>query len=121
MPKLTVEDLNHIKAKTANAMALRLGETQATITVHMGTCGIAAGAREVMKALLGEVAAAERSDVRVLAAGCLGACASEPNVTVAFKGSEPVVYQKMDPAKIRQVVQRHILSGEVLNEFVLGK
>jgi len=121
MPKLTVEDLKHIKAKTADAISLRLGKARATITVHMGTCGIAAGAREVMKALMDEVAAAERSDVRVLAAGCLGKCASEPNVTVALEGSDPVVYQKMDPAKIRQVVQRHLLGGEVLNEFVLGR
>jgi NADP-reducing hydrogenase subunit HndB len=119
MPKLTVEDLKQIKDRTADAMALRLGETRATITVHMGTCGIAAGAREVMKTLLGEVAAAARPDVRVLAAGCLGKCASEPNVTVALSGSEPVVYQKMDPSKIRQVVERHLLKGEVLSEFVL--
>jgi len=40
---------------------------------------------------------------------------------VALEGSDPVVYQKMDPAKIRQVVQRHLLGGEVLNEFVLGR
>jgi len=121
MAKLTLEDLKLIKKKTASAMALRLDKPRATITVHLGTCGIAAGAREVMQALLSEVSAANLPDVRVLAAGCLGDCASEPNVTVAFEGSGPVVYQKMDPARIQQVFQRHILNGEVLNEFVLSR
>ncbi len=57
----------------------------------------------------------------MLASGCLGVCPSEPNVTVALEGSEPVLYQKMDPAKIQQVFQRHVLQGEPLNEFVLKK
>jgi len=120
MSKLTFEDLERIKQKTASAMALRLGKPRATITVHVGTCGIAAGAREVMQALLSELSASNRSDIRVLAAGCLGNCASEPNVTVAVEGSEPVVYQKMDPEKVQRVFQRHILDGEVLREFILS-
>ena len=119
MTKLTFEDLKRIRQNTGEAMALRLGEPTATITVHMGTCGIAAGAREVMQALLEEVANSNRPDVRVFAAACLGSCPTEPNVTVVLEGSEPVVYQKMDRNKIQQVFQRHILSGEPLNEFVL--
>ena len=121
MSKLTFEDLKRIRHETASAMALRLGEPRATITVHMGTCGIAAGARAVMQALLEEVATSNRPDVRVLASACLGNCPTEPNVTVAVEGSEPVVYQKMDPAKVQQVFQRHILKGEPLNEFALKK
>ena len=52
------------------------------ITVHMGTCGIAAGAREVMNALLEELGAVDRQDIRVVTSGCMGMCSSEPNVTV---------------------------------------
>jgi NADP-reducing hydrogenase subunit HndB len=121
MPQLTYEDLNLIKQKTASAMALRLDKPRATITVHLGTCGIAAGARDVMRALLSEVSGSNRPDIQVLAAGCLGHCASEPNVTVAIKGSDPVVYQKMDPAKIQQVYRRHIIDGEVQRELVLSR
>jgi NADP-reducing hydrogenase subunit HndB len=121
MSKLTFDDLKRVRHETASTMALRLGEPRAMITVHMGTCGIAAGAREVMQALLEEVAKSKRPDLRVLAAACLGSCSSEPNVTVAVEGSEPVVYQKMDAAKIRQVFQRHILNGEPLAEFALKK
>jgi NADP-reducing hydrogenase subunit HndB len=121
MSKLTFEDLQRIKQKTASAMALRLDKPRATITVHMGTCGIAAGAREVMQTLLGELSASNRPDVQVLAGGCTGSCAGEPNVTVAVEGSEPVVYQKMDGDKIQQVFQRHILAGDILREFVASR
>ena len=121
MSKLTFEDLKRIKQKTAGAMALRLDKPRVTITVHLGTCGIAAGAREVMQAFLNELSASNRPDIQILAAGCAGDCASEPNVTVGVEGSEPVVYQKMDPAKIQQVFRRHILEGEVLREWVLSR
>jgi NADP-reducing hydrogenase subunit HndB len=120
MGKLTFEELKQIKTKTAEAMAVRLGKAHATVTVHMGTCGIAAGARDVMKRVLEETAGCDRADIRVLAAGCLGKCATEPNVTVQLAGSDPVVYQKMDPAKMQQVFQHHVLSGEVQREFMLA-
>lgn len=121
MPKLTLEDLKRIKQETASAMALRLGKPRATITVHLGTCGIAAGARDVMQALLSEASASNRPDIQILAADCIGNCASEPNVTVAVEGSGPVIYQKMDPAKIQQVFRRHILDGEVQRELLLSR
>lgn len=121
MPELTLEDLKRIKEKTAAALALRLGHPRATITVHLGDCGIAAGARDVMQALLGELSESRRPDLQALAADCLGNCASEPNVTVWVEGSEPVVYQKMDRDKIKQVFRRHILEGEVLREHVLSR
>jgi NADP-reducing hydrogenase subunit HndB len=120
MPKLTLEDLTRIKEKTADAMALRLGRPRATITVHMGTCGIAAGARAVMKALMAQIAAFRRPDIRVLASGCMGKCASEPNVTIVLEGAAPVTYQQMTPEKIQQVFQRHVIDGEALKEFILN-
>jgi NADP-reducing hydrogenase subunit HndB len=120
MAKLTFEDLKQIREKTANAMALRLGQPRATVTVHLGTCGIAAGARDVMNALITEIAASNSPDIRALAAGCMGQCASEPHVTVELEGSEPVTYRQMNPDKIKQVFKRHIIKGEIINDFVLN-
>lgn len=120
MAKLTFEDLKQIREKTANAMALRLKQPRATITVHLGTCGIAAGARDVMNALITEIAASNSPDIRALAAGCMGQCASEPHVTVELEGSEPVTYRQMNPDKIQQVFKRHVIKGEVINDFVLN-
>ncbi len=121
MAKLTIDDLKKIKEETAKSTSLREHKATAKITVHMGTCGIAAGAREVMTSLMEELARSERSDIQVVTAGCLGKCSSEPNVTVDLKGAEPIVYQKMDANRMRQVLQHHVLQGQVQNDFVLGK
>jgi NADP-reducing hydrogenase subunit HndB len=119
MPKLTIEDLEKIRESAKKKIALRGAETNIRITVHMGTCGIAAGARDVMAALLEELTEADRQDIRVFTSGCMGLCTSEPHVTVEISGQDPVIYQHMDKEKMRQVFRRHVLSGEVQADFVL--
>lgn len=121
MAKLTIEDLKKIKEKAKKSTALREGEATVKITVHMGTCGIAAGAREVMDALMEEMAETERDDIQVVSSGCMGMCSSEPNVTVEVKDLPPVIYQLMDRNKMRQVFKRHVLLGEVQTDFALAK
>lgn len=121
MAKLTIEDLKHIKEQTTKSTALRQGAARVKITVHMGTCGIAAGARPVMAALMEEMAEADRQDIRVVTSGCMGMCSSEPNVTVEIWDEDPIVYQKMDANRMRQVFRRHVLMGEVQTSFALAK
>jgi len=121
MTKLTIEDLKRIKEKAQQETSLRTGPHKIKITVHMGTCGIAAGAREVMSALLQELAESQRTDIKVMASGCMGMCSSEPNVTVEIEGQDPVIYQHMDPLKMRQVFRRHIMLGEVQTDFALAR
>ena len=121
MAKLTVDDLKKIKEKSNKETSLRHGDANIKITVHMGTCGIAAGAREVMNALMEEMAEADRQDIRVVTSGCMGMCSSEPNVTVETEGAEPIVYRDMDSNKMRQVFKRHVLLGEVQTAFALAR
>jgi len=121
MAKLTIDDLKRIKEQTTKSTALRQGGARVKVTVHMGTCGIAAGAREVMNVLMQEMAEADRQDIRVVTAGCMGMCSSEPNVTIEVLDSEPIVYQHMDANRMRQVFRRHALLGEVQTDFALGK
>ncbi|MBF0376745.1 MAG: (2Fe-2S) ferredoxin domain-containing protein [Desulfamplus sp.] len=122
MAKLTIEDLKKIKEKASHTVALRSGQASVTVTVHIGECGIKAGARDVMKTVLEAKSESERTDIKVLAGQCLGLCDSEPNMTVQIKGSsKPVVYQKMDSVKAKQVFERHIIGGEVQKEFILEK
>ena len=121
MAKLTIEDLKRLRENAKKATALREGETTVKITVHMGTCGIAAGAREVMDALIEEMSESDRQDIRVVTSGCMGMCCSEPNVTVELKDKEAVIYQHMNRNKIRQVFKRHVLLGEVQTDFALAR
>jgi NADP-reducing hydrogenase subunit HndB len=121
MAKLTIADLKRIREKSARENSLRSGPAAIKITVHMGTCGIAAGARAVMNALMEEMAESDRDDIRVVNSGCQGMCSSEPNVTVEIRDSEPIFYQHMDANKMRQVFKRHVLQGEIQTDFALAK
>ena len=121
MAKLTISDLKKIKDKVHAETALREGQKRVKITVHMRTCGIASGAKEVLDALMQEIAASNVTDTIVTTSGCMGLCSREPLVTVEVLGKEPIKYQYMDPNKMRQVYKRHVLEGEVQTAFVLAK
>ena len=119
MPKVTVDDLKKIRERTLPTLCLGSCKERAKVTLHMGTCGLAAGAGPIMDALKEEMAAAGRDDIRVVVSACAGMCSSEPNVTVELQGADPVVYQHMDASRMRQVFRRHVLRGEVQTEFAL--
>jgi NADP-reducing hydrogenase subunit HndB len=121
MAKLTIADLKKIKEKVHKEMSLRDGDRRVKVTVHMGTCGIASGAKEVMDTLLQEIETAGTNDVVVTTSGCMGLCSREPLVTVEVLDQEPIKYEYMNPNKMRQVFKRHILEGEIQTPFVLAK
>lgn len=121
MAKLTIADLKKIKEKVHAEMALRDGDRRVKVTVHMGTCGIASGAREVLDTLLQEIEEAKVNDVIVTTSGCMGLCSREPLVTVEILNQDPIKYEYMNPNKMRQVFKRHILNGEIQQSFVLAK
>ena len=121
MAKLKLEDLKKIKERVRSETTLREGQATAKVTVHMGTCGIASGARQVMEALMDEVTLANRKDLIITTSGCLGLCSEEPLVTVEILGQEPIRYHLMDKNKMRQVFRRHVLEGEIQEEFALAR
>jgi len=121
MAKLKIEDLKKIKERVHAETALRESDRRAKITVHMGTCGIASGARNVMEALMKAIEEANVSDVAVTTSGCMGLCSREPLVTVEIVGQEPIKYAYMDANKMRQVFKRHVLEGEIQVPFVLAR
>lgn len=121
MPKIKVEDLKRIKDEVQKATSLREGGKRVKVIVHMGTCGIASGARKVLNALVNAMEEEEVQDVMVTTSGCIGICSREPLVTVEILDQEPITYSDMDENKMRQVFKRHILGGEIQREFALAK
>jgi len=121
MAKLTIQDLKKIKEKVHADTFLRDGDRRVKVTVHMGTCGIAAGARSVMDALINEISESGVTDVVVTTSGCMGLCSREPLITVEIVDQEPIKYEHMDANKMRQVFKRHILEGEIQTPFALAK
>ncbi|MCX5837223.1 MAG: (2Fe-2S) ferredoxin domain-containing protein [Deltaproteobacteria bacterium] len=121
MAKLKIEDLKKIKDKVHAETALRDGFNRVKVTVHMGTCGIASGAKEVMDSLMSEIEEAAVSDITVTTSGCMGLCSREPLVTVEVLGQEPIKYEYVNPNKMRQIFKRHVLEGEIQTPFVLAR
>ncbi len=120
MPRVTIDDLKRIRDANVRNTALRSGEARARVVVHLGTCGIAAGARTVMSALLQDIEAQGVSDVIITSTGCAGLCSKEPMITVEMKGHAPVKYVELDPDKMRRIFKEHVLGGKVVNEYALG-
>ena len=89
------------------------------IKVHMATCGIAAGARGVMSAIMDELAGSDYQHIHVERAGCIGKCSTEPNITVEIDGENPITYKEMTSEKMRKIFKRHILGGVVQSDFIL--
>ena len=121
MAKLTIDDLKKIKEKVHAEMSLREGDRRAKVTVHMGTCGIASGAKEVMDTLLDEIESAGVHDVVATTSGCMGLCSREPLVTVEALNQDPIKYEYVNPNKMRQIFKKHVLAGEIQTPFVLAK
>lgn len=121
MAKLSIDDLKKIKERVQKEDLFRAGSKRVKLTVHMGTCGIASGAKEILDTVMEEMDANNVSDVLVTTSGCIGICSREPLVTIEEQGKEPIVYEYLTKNKMRQIFKRHILAGEVQNEFVMAR
>lgn len=115
----SLEDLKKVREKALEQMRIREGNQSAKIVVAMGTCGIAAGAREVMTAILDELEKRGITDVTVTQSGCKGLCEQEPTVDVIRAGEQPVTYGYVDPDKARQIVAQHLINGQVVSDWVI--
>ena len=121
MPKLKLEDLAKIKEKVKTSTALREGGYKAKITVHMGTCGIASGARKVMQVLMDEIANRDIKDVILTTSGCAGLCSREPMATIELREEAPVKYVDLDEEKTRKILIEHVLGGKIVEEYALAR
>jgi NADP-reducing hydrogenase subunit HndB len=119
MAKLTIGDLKKIKEKQQATFNLREGGNRAKITVHMGTCGIAAGAREIMTALMEEMDKAKVEDVITTTSGCAGLCAREPMMTVELLNKPPVKYGDVTIDKLKEIFNEHVMGGNPVEKYVL--
>jgi len=120
MPKLKPEDLEKITDRMKKMRVLREGTARARVIMHMGTCGIAAGARNVMNALLAELEEKDIKDVIVTTSGCAGLCSREPMATVEIMEAPPVKYVDLNEEKIKRILSEHVLGGKIVIEYALG-
>ena len=117
----SLAQLEEIRNKTLAKINLRKeDDTSIRVVVGMATCGIAAGARPVMKALMDEIEKRNVANCYVTQTGCIGVCRLEPIVEVYLPGSEKITYVKMDAEKAVKVVNETLVNGKVINEYTIG-
>ncbi len=114
------QDLKALREKVVSEIDLRDGQKDVRITVHMGTCGIAAGAREVLMEILSELSDPAATNVSIHQSGCAGLCDQEPMITVEGKGGDLFRYGKLDKEKVRHIIRQHVLRGAPVTEYLLN-
>ena len=120
MPKLkSLDELRRLRDQAQSDIKTRV-ETGTTIVVGMGTCGIAAGARDTMRAILEELS--ERSiEAHVTTVGCIGMCVREPLVDIEQAGKPRVTYGNVTRDKVSRLIEEHLIKGGVVEEWVVGR
>ena len=112
-------ELAEIREKNKNKIALRHGLNNIRIVVGMGTCGIAAGARDVLGAFVDEINGTDLIEtVTVTQSGCMGDCENEPVVQIIMPEKETVTYVHMNADKAKEVVSQHIKGGCPVAEYM---
>ncbi|MDP2887226.1 MAG: (2Fe-2S) ferredoxin domain-containing protein [Ignavibacteria bacterium] len=121
MGKIAIEDLAKIQEAARYKIALRQGAGRVRINVHMGTCGIASGAREILTAIMKEIEGRNLHDVIVTNSGCAGLCSQEPMMTIEVLGEPaPVKYVLLTREKVKKIIDSHVLKGQVVKECALA-
>ncbi len=120
MPKITPDDLDKISQNIKNIIHLRKGIARARIMVHMGTCGIAAGARTIMSTLMKETEKRNIKDVILTVSSCAGLCSREPMITVEMKDEPPVKYVDLTSEKVKEILDKHVIGGKMVTEYALS-
>ena len=123
MAKMTLEELRRLRESTQQQIKKREtdGKT-AQVIVGMGTCGIAAGAKETLSAFARELD--ERGmggSVLLRQTGCMGLCSNEPTVEVIMEGMPNVIYGNVDAGAAKEIVEKHIIKHELLEKRIIDR
>ena len=122
MAKMSLEELRNLRDLKKNDLRKRDSEgKEIQVIVGMGTCGIAAGAKQTLDAFITGLDEQKIDGVMVRQTGCMGLCHSEPTVEVIAPGMPTVIYGNVDAAAAKEIIQKHITGKELLNDRILDR
>ena len=116
-----IEELKMMREKVRQDLRLRAGQHRVRIVVGMGSCGIAAGAREVMNEFVTLVENSKKEDIVVTTSGCFGFCAQEPMIHIYVEDQRPVTYRNVDIDAARLIFNEHVLNNRVVEQYLFSK
>jgi NADP-reducing hydrogenase subunit HndB len=115
----SLEDLKRLREEALEKRKVKSASGQAQVIVGMGTCGIAAGARDTMKAILDTIQSDNLEGIIVTQTGCIGLCEKEPIVQVVIGEKPKVTYGKVTPDTARRIMKEHVVGGKVVEDHVI--
>ena len=120
MPQLkSLDELRSLRTRLQQDIKTRT-ESSTTVTVGMGTCGIAAGAREVMQAFLDELSS-RKIDAHIVTTGCIGMCSKEPLVDIQQGDGPRITYGNVDTTMVPRIIEEHLVQGHVVQQWTVGQ
>ena len=115
----SLEDLKRLREDALEKRKVKSASGQAQVIVAMGTCGIAAGARDAMKAILDTIESESLTGIVVSQTGCIGLCEREPIVQVVIGDQPKVTYGKVTPEVARRIMNEHVVKGNIVQDHVV--
>jgi NADP-reducing hydrogenase subunit HndB len=115
----SLDDLKRLREEALEKRRVKSASGQAQVIVGMGTCGIAAGARDTMKAILETIEKDELNGIIVSQTGCIGMCEKEPIVEVIIGDQAKVTYGKVNPDTAVRIMKEHVVNGKVVTDHVI--
>lgn len=119
---MSLDQLKTLRDNVKNKLDLRVQgddvDNMVVVRIAMATCGIASGARDVMNYLAELVRDEKIENVVITQSGCMGYCYAEPTIEVTLPGKEPVVYGNVDKEKVKEILEKHILGGEMIDGII---
>ena len=116
-----LEELKKMREKIKKELDLRNGKHRIKIVVCLGTCGIAAGAREAMNTFVELIASNNKTDIKVATSGCAGFCAQEPIIYIYVEDRAPVVYRNVNVEAAKEIFASHILNDKIVEKYLFSK
>jgi NADP-reducing hydrogenase subunit HndB len=117
----SLDELMKIKEQAVKDIQMRDTDKRGKIVVAMGTCGIAAGAKDTLQAVVAELGKNGIEDVSVVQSGCMGLCDVEPTIEVVMEGQDPIIYGHVTPEQVTRIVDQHVQNGKVVSDLLVRK
>ena len=122
MAKLTLDDLRKMREEKQKAIDMRDSSNKnIQVIVGMGTCGIAAGAKDTFTALIDSISEKGLTNVLIRQTGCMGLCHSEPTVEVVMPEMPAIIYGKVDAATAKEIVEKHIVGHQLIDNKICDR
>ncbi|MCG2787979.1 MAG: (2Fe-2S) ferredoxin domain-containing protein [Anaerolineae bacterium] len=115
----SLDDLKRIREEAQKKKEMKSAGGNVQVIVAMGTCGIAAGARDTMKSILNYVETQKVSGVSVTQTGCIGLCEHEPIVEVVIGEQPKVYYRKVTAEVAEKIMKEHVQGGKPVESNIL--